>query len=127
MRRVKALEVALKRSPAAPGDLDARLFAIKQSLHKLDLTFNGYRSKGQVGEKNRPSIRSRMRIAAGGVRQSTYGPTPTILRTLEIAEIQFKDFKSRLETIRDEALPALEKALIEAGAPWVEGQPIPEE
>jgi hypothetical protein len=50
---------------------------------------------------------------------STYGPTPTHKRSLEIARSQFSDFKRALDNILKEKLPRLEKALNDAGAPLI--------
>jgi photosystem II stability/assembly factor-like uncharacterized protein len=126
LKRVDAMRVALARAPAAPGDLDGRLHALRETLLDLDERLNGNRSKREVGEKGPPTIRNRLRFAAGGVRFSTYGPTPTLRESLEIARDEFAEFKAALEDALDRQMPEMEKALAEAGAPWVEGQAIPE-
>jgi photosystem II stability/assembly factor-like uncharacterized protein len=126
LTRVDAMGVALARTPAAPGDLDEQLYALRQSLLALDEQINGNRSKRQVGEKGTPTIGSRLRFAMGGTRRSTYGPTPNLQRSLEIADRQFAEVRRTLDRILEQQLPDMERALSEAGAPWVEGQPIPE-
>ena len=50
---------------------------------------------------------------------STYGPTPTHKRSLEIARIQFTEFKSALDKILTDRLPKIEKDIVDAGAPFV--------
>ena len=87
---------------------------------------NGNRSKNEVGEKNNPTISSRLRMASSGTFGSTYGPTETLKRSLEIAGSQFVELKKELDNILNVIMPAFEKALIDAGAPWIVGQPIPE-
>ena len=47
-------------------------------------------------------------------------------RSLEIAESEFAELRVELERILNQRLPETERALMRAGAPWVEGQPIPE-
>ena len=113
-------------SPTSPGNLDRDLHELKQALLELDGKLNGNRSKRQVGEKNNPTINYRLGVAMSGTMSSTYGPTPTHKRSLEISEIQFREFRTELENILNEQLPGLEKALQDSGAPWVKGQPIPE-
>jgi hypothetical protein len=125
--RVDAMKVALSLTPAAPGDLDAQLYELKQSLLDLDEQLNGNRSKQSVGEKSPPTINQRLNFAAGATRNSTYGPTPNIRHSFEIAQKQFVEIKAVLEDILDRRMPVVEKALREAGAPWMEGQPIPED
>ena len=116
----------LARTPAAPGSLDKKLFQLKQTLLELEGKLFGNRSKRQVGEKIKPTIWSRIYFSMGGTSSSTYGPTPAHKRSLEIATTQFRTLKADLLDILKNQLPELEKALAEAGAPWTEGQPIPE-
>ncbi len=47
-------------------------------------------------------------------------------RSLEIAAAEFQELKKNLENIVDMQLPKIEDALKAAGAPWFDGQPIPE-
>jgi hypothetical protein len=55
---------------------------------------------------------------------STYGPTATQRRSLEIAEEEFPPLRARLEAAV-ERCRAFEKKLEAAGAPWTPGQPLP--
>lgn len=124
--RVEKLETALARTPAAPGSLDAELHDIKQALLNLDERLNGNRAKQEVGELTDPTIGRRLGVAITGTSRSTYGPTPTHKRSLEIAASEFGNVKTSLETILNERLPKLQKAMQDAGAPWIEGEPIPD-
>ena len=124
--RMDLLQTALARTTDAPGALDTEFHELKQVLHTLDVKLNGNRSKSQVGEKNDPTINQRLYTAISGTMSSTYGPTPLHKRSMEIAVDEFADFRSALEEILEKRLPAFEKALQDAGAPWVKGQPIPE-
>jgi len=126
LKKVDHMQIALTRTPTSPGNLDRDLHKLKQALLELDGKLNGNRSKQQVGEKNNPTIEGRLEVANMGTMLSTYGPTPTHKRSLEIADIQFREFRTELENILNEQLPRLEKALQDSGAPWVKGQPIPE-
>jgi len=121
-----ALKGALSRKPAAPGVVYKRLYDLNQELLKLDEQLNGNRSKDQIGEKGNPTINSRLSVAMSGTMSSTYGPTPTHQRCLAIAKKQFNAFKENLEKIINERLPKLEKAMQDAGAPWVDGQTLPQ-
>ncbi len=124
--RVDAMRVALSRTPAAPGDLDRQLHELRVTLLDLDEQVNGNRAKREIGEKNPPTVGSRLRFAMSGTRNSTYGPTPNIEKSLDIAYSEFEKLKAQLENILERRLPAMEKALMETGAPWIEGQPLPE-
>ncbi len=126
LARMDALQRALARTPAAPGNLDADLHRLRQALLQLDEQLSGNRSRRQVGEKNDATISDRLDVALIGNRYSTYGPTPTHRRSLEIARTEFGPLKSALENILRQQLPAFEQALQDAGAPWVPGQALPE-
>ena len=58
--------------------------------------------------------------------QSDYGPTATHRRALEIAAAEFGDIETRLRTLIDVDLPALETRMEAAGVPWTPGRPLPE-
>jgi photosystem II stability/assembly factor-like uncharacterized protein len=125
IKKIELMESALKRTPAAPGNLDKQLYDLKQDIYVIDEKMYGNRSKNEVGEKNNPTVTSRLNKTIYGSISSTYGPTETLKRSLEIAGSQFAELKKELDNILNVKLPALEKALIDAGAPWVAGQPIP--
>ena len=126
LARVDLMQKALIRTPAAPGRLDSELHALKQSLLDLDEQLNGNRSKKEIGENTRPTISDYLNVAALGTFGSTYGPTPTHKRSLEIAAGKFVELKKSMDKVLNQELPAIEKALGDAGAPWIEGQSIPE-
>jgi len=122
--RVEAMKKALSRAPAAPGVLDQRLNHLRTTLTDLEDELFGNRAKRQVGELTRPTVGSRLGAVELGLVSSTYGPTPTHKMTLEIAVAQLQQIKSDLEAARAEAA-ALGDDLLEAGAPWVEGNRLP--
>jgi hypothetical protein len=98
---------------------------LTQDLNELDRQLNGNSAKREVGEKNDPTIGTRYYIASSGI-STTYGPTPMHRESLEMAKQEYTGIRDQLETIRDERIPALEQLLIDAGAPWMDGQAIPE-
>jgi photosystem II stability/assembly factor-like uncharacterized protein len=126
LKRMDYLKTALARTKSAPGTLDKELHELKQTLLELDGKMNGNRSKRKIGEDRNPTILSRLSFAIGGTANSTYGPTPTHKKSFNIAKKQFSELKGILDSILNNQLPEFEKKLINTGAPWVEGQPIPE-
>jgi len=119
--QVKKLKLALSRSQSMPGTLDEELMQIISALDLLDVEFNGPGSKKQIGEKHHMTINDRLFAAYYGTYSSTYGPTPTHIKSFNIAEKQFKEFKSKLDVILKNRLPELEKAIEDVNAPWVSG------
>ncbi|MCB0823625.1 MAG: hypothetical protein KDC09_13065 [Bacteroidales bacterium] len=126
LNRIKAMDNALSRTQNPPAQIDSMIYLLKVDLDKLELNFNGSKSKREIGEKINPTIQHWLRVAMGGL-SGTYGATPMQRQNLEYAKTEFEKFSSELETIRSEKIPVIEKMLIQAGAPWIEGQPLPED
>jgi len=122
--KVNAMQKALSRAQTSPGDLDKQLHQLRMALLALDQQLNGNRSKQQVGEKSKPTIGNRLFAVNRGISHSTYGPTATNKRSLEIVEEEFADIQSTL-TLHLSTMNEMSKALKEAGAPWVEGDELP--
>jgi len=125
LARVAILQKALVRTQALPGSLEADLHRLKQNLLDLSAQLNGSPSKREIGEKVAPTIADRGWVAWGS-GNSTYGPTVTQKRSLEIAAAGFQELKRRLEQLVNTEMPRIELAMQEAGAPWIKGQSIPE-
>ena len=125
LERVETLGTALGRSRSAPGGLDAELHAIRQELHALDEALVGNRARASVEDDGVATITRRVQVAQMGTAWSTYGPTPTHRRSLEIGEKELAAVRERLNAVLEQRLPALEKKLEQAGAPWTPGRPVP--
>ena len=123
--KVKALRTALERSLSAPDGLDAELHAIEQELYAIDETLGGNRARATVEDDGVATISRRVQVASTSGAWSTYGPTPTHRRSLEIAEQEFASVRARLTAVLEQRLPAFEKKLEQAGAPWTPGRPVP--
>jgi hypothetical protein len=77
-----------------------------------------------VGEKQSPNVESRLNAVELGIYASTYGPTATHQMTLDLANDQLRQVSSALAKARSDAA-VLGDDLLRAGAPWVEGNPLP--
>ena len=119
--KVILMTIALSKSRSAPGDLDAQLHELNTKLELMNKQFSGDPLRSAVGEKSLPTIGQRVNVAAMGTRTSTYGPTPTHRQSLAIARKQLDALKTELAAIIENDIPQLEKALIEAKAPYVKG------
>jgi hypothetical protein len=118
--RADALAEALARSRADTGRLDARLHQLRETLHALSGELHGNPAKLEVGEKTRPTVSQRLFAVERAIYRSLYGPTETSRQGLALANKAMTSLRSRL----DGALARLDElgeALVEAGAPHVEG------
>ncbi|MFC2103043.1 glycosyl hydrolase [Bacteroidota bacterium] len=120
LKKVDALKIALSRTSSAPGNLDFEIHNLKQNLFELDERLNGNKSKDEIGEHIPPTIIRRINVATNGTFYSTYGPTPTHRRSLEIAKTELAELKKGLEVLINVDMNRIEKSLIDAGAPWIE-------
>ncbi len=125
MKTMELMETSLSRSKFEPGKLNKDIHDLRLELMNIRTSLYGSSSRNEVGEKNPPTIVDRVSIAQMGTSNSTYGPTQTHRRSLEIAKEEFPAFKEKLEKIANEKVPALLQKLYEAGAPWVEGMAVP--
>ncbi len=123
--RTKRMQKVLRNSTIETGNIDTRLAAVKKELNRLSSDLYGSQAKNQIGEKTKPTIGNRLFSLSIGLGNSTYGPTSTHKNTLAIINKQLKEYKSRLESNQSN-LSAIAKDLIKAGAPWMEGEDLPE-
>jgi hypothetical protein len=101
--------------------------AIELELLELQQAIKGNERRDLYQDIGPVPINQRLNVAVMGNFRSTYGPTPTHLASVEIAESQFGDVKARLKRIHDSDLPALREQLNKAGVPWTPGRAVPGE
>ena len=118
-KRTKAMQSALSRVTAAPGELDNKLHKLTSQLNELDREYHGNGAKREIGEKTKSAINDRLFSLYIGLSNSTYGPTSTHKKTMQIVNDQLSSIESKLETIKTE-MGKLSSDLGEAGAPPVE-------
>lgn len=126
IKKVDAMRIAVSRSSVIPGKLDEDLLLLRKRLLSIDAELNGNHAKAEIGERSAPGIRNRLGSAIISMRRSTYGPTGTHKANLQIAQKEYVVLRSDLNRIVKTDIPKLEKALQDAGAPWIEGQVMPE-
>ena len=124
-KTLESMATALARSEAEPGALDRELKALRLGVDDVERRLFGLPTKEEVGESGADTVQRRLNVAAMGTQMSTYGPTPMHRESLELAETWFREARGRLNTLLETELPALQKKLREAGAPWTRGQAIP--
>ena len=125
LKKVKSMNVALAQSNADVGFMDEELSKLRNSLLEMDEELNGNRSKNEPGEKNNPTVYTRLYTAARIASGSTYGPTKLALDNLALANKKIIIIEKQL-TANNQMIIDLSYELREAGAPWVEGDEIPD-
>ena len=112
---------ALGKAEKPSGELLTKLYNAKMQLLDLDKAMNGDDTKGEIGERSNPTPSDAGRLG-WAVLGNTYGPTGNHKAALSRAVGQLAELKVDIKKVADESIPALEKDLKEAGAPWIEGQ-----
>ncbi|MCE9626350.1 MAG: hypothetical protein K8R56_00350, partial [Candidatus Eisenbacteria bacterium] len=122
-QRVKAMKEALNRSTTPDTKLDDRARAIERKLADMDLRLNGdFEREENFNEGGPISIANRIRTATR--TSASYGPTPNLRSSLDIGKQEFATLRAELDALLNGELPALEKDLDAAGAPWTPGRGV---
>jgi photosystem II stability/assembly factor-like uncharacterized protein len=119
-----AIQETLLRARAS-DELRVRARNIELELLELQQRLAGNETRSLYSEEGPVSIERRLEVAVLGTFRSTYGPTPTHQRSVEIAEGEITEVKDRLTRISDSDLPALRRDLDAAGVPWTPGRAVP--
>ena len=122
---VETMQKMLAAAPEAPGALDAALHSLRQELFDLDEQLSGDKSRAEVGDYDVFRVSNWLAHAYRGVASSSYGPTATHRRSLEYAREAFAPIRAQLNDIITAKIPRLREQLLDAGAPWGQGQRIP--
>ena len=122
-KQVAAFETALSRSGAEPGVLNEKLFKLKRDVDAMQREMTGSPAKGEIGERSRPTIYSRLGVANRGL-STTYGPTELHRNSLAIGKDKFAEVKEKLTELIQQKIPALEKEIMATGAPMIESSGI---
>jgi hypothetical protein len=123
VKRINAMEKALSMSKADPGELDENILTLKHKILDLNQRVYGQPDKLQMGEKTKPDINQRLFALNKGVTRSAYGPTDTHRETMSLIHKELGYINGELDKLNSE-LDKTSDALIEAGAPYVEGAKI---
>lgn len=124
-QRMTQLAQALERTRSAPSALDAELDTLRRQVYAINRALNGVPEAAEaVGHLRAPGLNERLFVAQMGTQLSTYGPTPSHEQSIAQAEQAYQRIRTDWVDLTERRLPAFERALVEAGAPWVPGMPL---
>ena len=116
--RVAAMETAHKRAYQPSADLTAQLHAARETLLAIEVRLRGYASRSDAGERNPPTVQSRLSVGFNGLR-NTYGPTPMHRTTVATGVADLEVLESELAAFTENVMPQLESMLAATDAPPV--------
>jgi photosystem II stability/assembly factor-like uncharacterized protein len=109
----KAIKTALHTSALLGNDEVKTISEVTSALFNINTLLSGDSNKGQMGEKNNPTISSRLFDIMRGIGGATYGPTKTNIQSLVIINKQLgevtkglEENKSKLKAIADKIMKA---------------------
>jgi hypothetical protein len=121
--RLRYMRVALERAPEADPALALRFDVVERELADIRMTLYGDPARSRLSEFGEPGVAGRLGAAAGA-GSTRLEPTATQRESLELAAAALPEVEDRVRDVREGELAALERALAEAGAPWIPGQRV---
>ncbi len=118
VKKLEAYNTALVYAKTNPGIIEATISSLKEDAQALKQQLYGNAAKKEIIEKDVKSIASRLSISGRGFN-TTYGPTKTQIKSLEMAQTLFNRVKPKLIKFTDVDIPNLEKTLLKAGVPVI--------
>ena len=122
--KLEAIDKAIARSLTA--EFDAEVDEMHRRLYELRDRLSGDQQKTRVSELQAHNVGTWMNVASFGNMMSTYGPTPTHQRSLEIAQELLEALRADVAQLADSDLPELEERLEAAGVAWTKGRKVPQ-
>ena len=122
--QLNAIQDALINS-TAHSNLEIEAVDMEKRVMQFQQTLVGNERRGFMNDPGPMSISRRIAVASINKTFTAYGPTPTHIMSIEIAEAQFSDLSNGLKEILNNELPELKKKLNRAGVPWTPGRGVP--
>ena len=120
--KLKYIKAALKRAEQPVGPLNSSVQRIEDQLDAVQLELYGDPVKRRLDIGQPLSPASRLRSIGFEQKYSTATPTKTHRESYIIANEAINDIKKKMERIFNEEVKALEKKLIDSGAPYTPGR-----
>ncbi len=123
--RLKYIKATIENTPTLDPALWQEARALELHLMDLSERINGDPTRRRRSEPAMRGIMARINQIVRGHWSATTGPTQTHRKNYEIAAEEFGEILDDLRQLIETDLPALERKLEEAGAPWTPGRGVP--
>lgn len=121
---ISSMENASMKVDENMEEIVKAVYDIKQKYTALKFDMEGDPAKDEIGESYPSSPMAAIFMGYRGLN-STYGPTPHHIKTVNAGYEAFQEIKAEVNQLIEEVTD-LEQKLIASGAPWIEGQGIKE-
>ena len=95
------------------------LHTISNRINTLKSYYYGNQAKLEIGEKNPPTVNDKMFTLYLSLERSTYGPTETNKKQMNIIDTMLLNAENQLDVIQNE-VRQLEDLLKASGAPYID-------
>lgn len=119
---LEGLRTAIDRTPGDITSLETRFADINAEVHAISTELYGLESRSGMGSEP-ASIASRLWYAKSAAT-SSYGPTKQHQEQLGYALAGLDSVAERTKALQ-QAIPALQQAVLDAGGPWTAGATVP--
>ena len=121
-QKLEQIRRALDQTPAAPRALHEQVRALQQRTTSIGRALSGDRTAGSRGDPTPSAVADRVNGISSEQGRSLGAPTTTHGEQLAIASELFAAELARLRRMVDTDVPALERELEKAGAPYTAGR-----
>lgn len=122
---LQAIKKSLEVSQLDNADFNLEYDELLSAYHSLNRRYKGDANKNQTGQKNDPTIDSRLWDVARGIGGSTYGPTPSHEKMMELIEEELGSIRAEVIHLST-SVKELMTRMMNAGGVWIEGLPLPD-
>jgi len=120
--KLDLLRTAIDRTPGDITALETMFGDIHSEMHALQNALYGLDAQEGMGAAP-ATIASRLSFA-GSASWGSYGPTAQHREQFSYAKDGLADAYARTKSLIEDAVPALQAALVDAGGPWTPGAPL---
>ncbi len=120
---MKSIRTALDKTAGNTATLEKQYADIQAEINAINLAMYGLESRAQMGISP-ANISSRLGYAMTVTWSSTYGPTKQHIDQLGYALEGLDKVTKQITELQQQAIPSLQKAIIDAGGPWTIGAPV---
>lgn len=118
-KRHKSLQTALRATPVSDSALYKKWQLLYIDLESMQYKMHGNAAKQKIGEKSKPNLGDRIRVAGRIVGNSTYGPTGTAMELQKIIQEEMPAAKGAIKALQRRQKQLIE-AIQKAGGPLIE-------
>ncbi|MGB1020583.1 MAG: hypothetical protein ACPGVF_05725, partial [Flavobacteriaceae bacterium] len=117
-KKIDALAKGLSFAQQQQQALHQSVYELQKEEKDIDKQLNGSPAKKEVGEKDTPTLSSRMSVASRGFYSNTYGPTQMHMESYDMAATLLIQLKNKVDALSQKVEEVIAKAAA-AGAPVI--------